>query len=181
MLPAVAAADDAAQQGSSVKYTNLSIEQLTTPEQRKDAMEVRIAVFVDEQKYPLETEYDGLDEGSFHWAAYCDLVDQENHSQMVASHVPVGTVRLIPKPNGVAKLGRLAVLAAARGLYIGQTLVKEFIAYCKKHGYHTIVLHAQYPRRGFYEKLGFVIEEGEEIFDEDGTPHIRMYMRNIQA
>jgi predicted GNAT family N-acyltransferase len=77
-------------------------------------------------------------------------------------------------------LGRLAVLSTARGLYIGQKLVKEFIAYCKQNGYTSIVLHAQYPRRGFYEKLGFVIEQGEEIFQEDGTPHIRMYMRRIQ-
>jgi predicted GNAT family N-acyltransferase len=77
-------------------------------------------------------------------------------------------------------LGRLAVLSTARGLYIGQKLVKTFIEYCKENGYTTIVLHAQYPRRGFYEKLGFVIEQGEEIFQEDGTPHIRMYMRDIK-
>lgn len=86
---------------------------------------------------------------------------------------------MIPKPGNIAKLGRLAVLSTARGLYIGQLLVKEFIKFCEENGFHTIVLHSQYPRRGFYAKLGFVIEEGEEIFDEDGTPHIRMYMRNI--
>lgn len=86
---------------------------------------------------------------------------------------------MIPLPGNIAKLGRLAVLSTARGLYIGQKLVNEFIDFCKKNEYHTIVLHSQYPRRGFYAKLGFVIEEGEEIFDEDGTPHIRMYMRNL--
>lgn len=77
-------------------------------------------------------------------------------------------------------MGRLAVLSTARGLYIGQLLVKSFIQYCKENHFHTIVLHSQYPRRGFYAKLGFVIEQGDdEIFDEDGTPHIRMWMRNL--
>ncbi|KAI9483735.1 MAG: acyl-CoA N-acyltransferase [Benjaminiella poitrasii] len=159
-----------------MKYSNVTIEQLTDPEKVKDALEVRIAVFVHEQKYTLESELDSYDDISLHWAAYCD---RENEDGTIDSHVPVGAVRLIPQPNSVAKLGRLAVLSSARGLYIGQKLVLNFINYCKQNGYHTIVLHAQYPRRGFYAKLGFVIEEGEEIFDEDGTPHIRMYMRNI--
>jgi predicted GNAT family N-acyltransferase len=71
-------------------------------------------------------------------------------------------------------------LSTARGLYIGQLLVKTFIQHCKENNFHTVVLHSQYPRRGFYAKLGFVIEEGDdEIFDEDGTPHIRMWLRNI--
>lgn len=91
----------------------------------------------------------------------------------------MGTIRLIPQSDNIAKLGRLAVLSTARGLYIGQKLVKSFIEYCRENGFHSIVLHSQYPRRGFYQKLGFVIEEGEEIFDEDGTPHIRMWMRSL--
>lgn len=41
------------------KYSNLKISLLTTPEEKKKALDVRIAVFVTEQKYPLETEVDG--------------------------------------------------------------------------------------------------------------------------
>lgn len=89
-------------------------------------------------------------------------------------------VRLIPKSEGVAKLGRLAVLSSARGLNIGQKLTKSFVDYCSKNGFHTIVLHAQNPRRGFYEKCGFSVEEGDdEVFTEAGTPHVRMWMRNL--
>jgi predicted GNAT family N-acyltransferase len=89
-------------------------------------------------------------------------------------------VRLIPKSAGVAKLGRLAVLSSVRGLYIGRKLTNVLIDYCRKNGFHTIVLHAQYPKRGFYEKCGFSIEAGDhEIFNEAGTPHVRMWMRNI--
>jgi predicted GNAT family N-acyltransferase len=75
-------------------------------------------------------------------------------------------------------LGRLAVLSSARGLQIGRLLVEAFVDYCKKNSYNTIVLHSQYPRRGFYEKTGFKIEHGDDkIFDEAGTPHVRMWMR----
>jgi predicted GNAT family N-acyltransferase len=71
-------------------------------------------------------------------------------------------------------------LSCARGLYIGQQLVKAFIEYCKKNGFHTIMLHSQYPRKGFYEKLGFVVEQGDdEIFEEGGTPHVRMWLRHL--
>lgn len=157
-------------------FSNVIVERLDTSEKRADALAVRIAVFVDEQKYTLESELDSYDDISVHWAAYCD---KKNEDGTIENHIPVGTIRLIPQPDQIAKLGRLAVLSTARGLYIGQKLVKSFIDYCKENGFHSIVLHSQYPRRGFYEKLGFVIEEGEEIFDEDGTPHIRMWMRNL--
>lgn len=125
---------------------------------------------------PVINIVNSYDEGAEHWAAYCD---EEKEDGTIEKHVPIGAIRLIPQPQHIAKLGRLAVLSSARGLYVGQKLVKTFIQYCKDNDFHSIVLHSQYPRRGFYEKLGFVIEEGDEIFDEDGTPHIRMWMRNI--
>lgn len=40
------------------KYSNVSIKHLQTVEERKDAIKVRVAVFVDEQKYSLESELD---------------------------------------------------------------------------------------------------------------------------
>jgi predicted GNAT family N-acyltransferase len=40
------------------KFSNLSIKALTTAAERKEALKVRIAVFVDEQKYSLEDELD---------------------------------------------------------------------------------------------------------------------------
>lgn len=36
------------------------------------------------------------------------------------------------------------------------------------------------PKSGFYAKMGFFVEEDDEdTFDEDGYPHIRMWMRNL--
>ena len=110
-----------------------------------------------------------------HFIASCEKENKDGTTE----YVDVGNVRLWPQPNGVAKLGRLGVLSSARGLYIGQLLVKAFINYCRESNFHSIVLHAQYPSKGFYEKLGFVVEEGDVIFEEAGTPHIRMWMRNL--
>lgn len=39
-------------------FSNVVVERLDTPEKRADALAVRIAVFVDEQKYTLESELD---------------------------------------------------------------------------------------------------------------------------
>lgn len=40
------------------KYSNVSVKQLVHPGGIDDALKVRIAVFVDEQKYTLESELD---------------------------------------------------------------------------------------------------------------------------
>lgn len=42
-----------------VKYTNLFIKHATTPEEREQALRIRISVFVEEQDFTIETEIDG--------------------------------------------------------------------------------------------------------------------------
>ncbi|KAG2204618.1 hypothetical protein INT46_009727 [Mucor plumbeus] len=157
------------------KYTNVKIVHIQYPDEIHRALAVRRQVFVEEQGYSEEIELDGQDDVCQHWIVTCD---KENEDGSVEHNVDIGNVRLIPKPEGVAKLGRLAVLSSARGLQIGRLLVEAFVDYCKKNSFNTIVLHSQYPRRGFYEKTGFKIEHGDDkIFDEAGTPHVRMWMR----
>lgn len=63
-----------------------------------DAMDVRIQVFVREQKVPVENEFDSNDPRSCHWVVYCNPdipVARESPAQMR----PVGTVRLVPSPH----------------------------------------------------------------------------------
>lgn len=94
--------------------------------------------------------------------------------------MPVGTVRLYPVSETVGKLGRLAVLSDARGLSLGRKLVQAVIQGAIDRGMTSIVLEAQVDKRGFYEKLGFVVEEGdEEPYPVDGTPHLRMWKRSL--
>ncbi|CAO3642665.1 unnamed protein product [Cunninghamella blakesleeana] len=157
-------------------YSNPIVQAATTKEDIDKCMEVRLAVFVDEQKYPLHTETeDEYNDTSDYWLATCEKTINGN-----IKRVPVGTVRLITVSGKIAKLGRLAVLSDCRGMYLGRQLVNTLVKDASDRGMEHVVIHAQIDKRGFYEKLGFVNEkEDEEPFLEDGTPHIKMWLRNI--
>ena len=96
----------------------------TVPARFRDAMAVREAVFVAEQRVPLACEYDDADAHSFHWVAYASLappspgepadhapahyeprtVGPERGAEMVPATtcVPVGTVRMVPPARAPA-------------------------------------------------------------------------------
>ncbi|ORX53086.1 acyl-CoA N-acyltransferase [Hesseltinella vesiculosa] len=160
-------------------YSNCIVEYADTKDKFDLCMQVRITVFVNEQKYPLHTETDDeYNDKSFNWVATCDKTEDDG----TTSRIPVGTIRLIPVSDSVGKLGRLAVLREARGLALGKRLVQFLLKESAERGMKEIVLNAQYDKQGFYEKAGFVVEKGdEETFLEDGTPHIRMWNRDING
>lgn len=179
---------------SNSKYSNVNILHLTEPNQLELAYHVRREVYVVEQGYLPNVVTDEYvffslfqhsdwctlnrdDPDAEHWAA---IADKHNEDGSIEPNHSIGTIRLVRISENVARLGRVAVLSNARGLGVGPKLVKEFIEYCKSNGYHTIYLHAVTEKKGFYEKLGFVVEDGDhEEFEEDGTPHIRLWKRNI--
>ncbi|KAI9248053.1 acyl-CoA N-acyltransferase [Phascolomyces articulosus] len=160
----------------TARYINPEIHRALTDEDKQKCIDVRVKVFVDEQKYPLHTETDDeYDAVSDHWLATCQVADTNER-------IPIGTIRLVPVKNNtqVGKLGRLAVLSEARGMSLGKKLVLTMLEGAKTQGIKSIVLEAQIEKRGFYEKIGFVVEEGdEEPYPVDGTPHIKMWMRSI--
>ena len=122
------------------------------------AFELRCAVFVVEQGVPEEIEIDELDESATHLVA---LGDGE----------VIGTLRILTH-EGVAKIGRVAVRAAARRRGIGARLMERAEAIVRQRGFGEIVLHAQISVAAFYRRLGYV-EEGEP-FDEAGIAHVAM-------
>ena len=65
-----------------------------TPQTFLDAMAVRESVFVDEQKVPLENEFDEEDGRCWHWVLYA-AEDGDGEAGMK----PVGTIRLVPFPQ----------------------------------------------------------------------------------
>ncbi|KAM0793721.1 hypothetical protein ACM66B_001145 [Microbotryomycetes sp. NB124-2] len=142
-----------------------------TPEDKQKCLDVRIKVFVEEQKFPLEDEIDDKDDTSDHL-----LLVQ------TSSNAPVGTIRFWP-PGG--KLGRLAVLPQFRTVGAGRMLVESFEAHVKSgrglggkyHNEHDlrsvqIVASSQHQVEKFYAKNGYK-REGD-LYDEDGWPHVRM-------
>jgi predicted GNAT family N-acyltransferase len=122
------------------------------------AFELRREVFCVEQGVPAELEIDELDPDAIHLVA---ILDEKI----------VGTLRIL-EHEGAAKIGRVAVRAAARRAGIGGRLMERAAEIARKRGFDEIVLHAQITVAGFYRRLGYV-EEGEP-FEEAGIPHIAM-------
>lgn len=119
------------------------------------ASEIRRLVFIEEQRVPQEEEWDGRDPECRHFLALHDTL-------------PLGTARLLPD----AHIGRVAVLAQARGLGIGAALMRAAIESARRDGHACVELAAQTHALAFYEHLGFMAF-GDEFLDA-GIPHRNM-------
>ncbi len=126
---------------------------------RTSARIVRTAVFIIEQKIPLDLEQDTMDEQSLHVVAF-DAGDQ-----------PIGTGRLLPDGH----LGRMAVLAHARNRGIGASLLQALMLAAQRRGDAAVILNAQINAEHFYARHGFV-RDGE-VFFEAGIVHVAMLRR----
>lgn len=131
----------------------------TWADQTEGARAVRLAVFVQEQAIPEDEEWDADDEHAVH-AVLRNLCG-----------CPVATGRLIHQGvgEGCAKIGRMAVLRSARGIGLGDQVLRALMAEAASRGVVSIGLHAQVSAQAFYARHGF-IPEGE-VFDEVGIPH----------
>lgn len=138
---------------------NVTVRTLTGTE-FPQAMAIRIQVFVDEQKVPFEEEQDHLDETAIHFGAFVD-------GRMV------GTGRLVEQP-GRGKIGRMAVLAEARGQGVGRALLTAILAECRQRQLPQAYLSAQLHAIPFYERLGFSVTSGEYM--DAGIPHKDMIL-----
>jgi len=123
-----------------------------------EAFALRYEVFVDEQGVPRELEVDELDAGATHLVAIRD--DRV-----------IGTLRILDH-GGAARVGRVAVRAAARRNGIGARLMQHAAGVAADRGCAEIIVHAQIAVAGFYRRLGYR-EEGDQ-FEDAGIPHIAM-------
>jgi predicted GNAT family N-acyltransferase len=118
---------------------------------------IRQRVFIEEQKVPLELEWDGLDEEATHFLALNEM------------GLALGTARLL---TTTGQIGRMAVLKDQRGRDIGRQLLKAAVDHAVQVGLQRVFLHAQTHAEGFYRKSGFLPFGAE--FMEAGIPHIEM-------
>ena len=117
---------------------------------------LREIVFIEEQNVPREEEWDGLDEGAHHFIAINELGQD------------LGCARLL----STGQIGRMAVVAQARGTGIGADLLRHAVNKAQALGFTEVFLHAQTHAVGFYEKQGFLAEG--ETYEEAGIPHQNM-------
>ena len=122
---------------------------------------LRRTVFIEEQGVSEADEIDDLDGQAIHLLARLD-------------GVPVGSARLLPM-GVVGKVGRVCVLAPARGTGLGAALMRAAVAHYRTlPGIETVKLGAQTHALGFYELLGFTAV-GPEYMDA-GIPHRDMVL-----
>ena len=126
-----------------------------------DASPLRTQVFVQEQGVPPDMEWDEHD-------AQCVHAVLRNRLG-----VTVATGRLLPSVQGVAKIGRMAVLRQLRGMRFGEQVLQGLMDAARQRGDTRVVLHAQCSAEAFYLRQGFV--RHAEVFEEAGIAHIEMH------
>lgn len=117
---------------------------------------LRRRVFMDEQGISEAEEFDDLDGAAVHLLAW-------------QGERAVGTARLL-RAGTTGKIGRVCVLAEARGTGLGAALIRAGIAHFAAAGdLERVALSAQVHALGFYEKLGFTAHG--PAYDDAGIPH----------
>ena len=124
-------------------------------EAKKDAMEVRMKVFVEEQGISADIEVD--EEGD---AKCVHAIAYDSEKQRA-----VGTGRLFPDGH----IGRMAVLKEERGKGIGGKLLRALEEHCTAP---ETILNAQKTAAQFYLNNGY--SQKGEVFLEAGLEHIEM-------
>ena len=129
------------------------IELISWREAQAEAAPIRFAVFVEEQKVPLQMELDEHDDVCVHALARSE------------DATAVGTGRLLPDGH----IGRMAVLKKWRRQGVGAAILEALIDAARARGDAEVVLSAQTHATGFYRRHGFR-EEGA-VYDDAGIPH----------
>lgn len=127
------------------------------------ALSVRIAVFVNEQGVPMEEEIDQHDRSDIH--AVHALVRDENGDAIAAG-------RYYVRDSRTAQIGRMAVLARARGKGLGAAILQRLVDQAEARGFTRASLNAQVQAIPFYERFGFSAEGAR--YEECGIPHQAM-------
>ena len=117
---------------------------------------LRYEVFVIEQGVPIDRERDEMDATAIHILA--TTTDRD-----------LGTARIFVSGE-TARIGRVCVVADARGTGLGTSLIRKALDIAgDMPGLRQVRLGAQTHALAFYEKLGFVAEG--PIYDDAGIPH----------
>ena len=124
------------------------------------AQAIRTAVFIEEQKIPVEMEWDEADATCVHAVAFNRL------------GLPLATGRLLQHAPQVARIGRMASAQTVRGSGVGRAVLDALMQAARTRGDREVLLHAQTSASNFYARAGFTPRG--PVFDEAGIAHIEM-------
>jgi predicted GNAT family N-acyltransferase len=132
---------------------------------------LRMLVFVEEQRVPVDEELDIDDVTATHFLVRACKSAFDEPGLIVA------TARLVDKGNGIGKIGRVAVVPGYRRKGLGAGLMQFIERYARVHHFRCLVLEAQCYAIPFYEKLGYIAEGA--IFLDANIEHRNMSMALI--
>lgn len=140
----------------------MNVFEITTQEDLQREFDIRIRVFVEEQRVPKEEEIDSYD----HLGGECyHFLVTTNEDQAIGT----GRVRLV---DGIGKPQRVAVLEEYRSHGIGRIIIQALEDKAKELGASKVKLDGQIQAQGFYEKLGYEVKSG--VFLDAGIEHVLM-------
>lgn len=140
---------------------DLKIIKITSKKEYKQCLDIRRAVFIEEQEVDVEIEVDKYESDAIHFLA-------------LIGNVPVACGRF-RKDKNYLKFERIATLAPHRKKGIGKALM-QFMQKTAVRDYpeYTPYMHAQFDAAPFYEKLGWRAI-GKTFFEAD-IKHIAMIL-----
>lgn len=158
----------------------MQVSIITAREELEEAMAVRFAVFVHEQGVNPDVERDAQDEDprTVHVLARDDAGAAVGTGRLLAPHTDAFHADHGAMDPANPHIGRLAVVAAARGTGVGRALMEALHVAARERfavdGRVRVELSAQDQAMPFYARLGYVAH-GEGYLDE-GMPHHDAYV-----
>lgn len=139
----------------------IAYKEIETVKEFIDAIQIRVKVFIIEQKCPPGWKPDEVDKSAQHFVA-------------IVSNKIVATARLIKDSKNIAKIERMAVKKELRGKGIGSGLTKYIVNQAFKKGFKKIWIQAQQHAQKMYETAGFKIISKPYNPWNLGIPHVDM-------
>ncbi len=120
----------------------ISIKQVETADELKQAQRIRKIVLEDEQGFPHEVNLDGQDPLAMHVL----VLDQGE---------PVGTARVTKRSETEGMLARIALLPSHRGKGLGKRMLRHLEAMAKNAGLQIIDVEPHAHLESFFRSLGY--------------------------
>jgi predicted GNAT family N-acyltransferase len=148
----------------------LHAARIATLEEMADALEIRRAVFIDEQQVPEDEEIDQFDgDPTIARDVVHVLVHLGGDDGEVGEPIATGRLLLDDSPEERAHIARVAVLAEHRRTGAGRVVMQWLQDEARRLGRPGITLSAQLHAIPFYERLGYAARG--DIFLDAGIEH----------
>ena len=150
------------------------IEIVKSQEDLDSILDLRSAVFIDEQLVPEEEEIDDLDSlKSIVDDKVIHLIAKENNKIIATARMFVEDRSIISSSREThLHVGRVAVRYDARKTGVGRLLMNKCHQVAAQRGYSMLTLSAQLQALGFYERLGY--QARGKIYLDAGIEHLDM-------